>query len=310
MKELKLQNLNIVKILRNTLKTFYKNFHWVMLVILLDVVFLFVLSGVMTVVQMAALDHLTAVMKLSGEMTGGIANLYEQPDNVMKGLQGLSADEQFNYHISKLLWYLFIMVLGAYVLWVLFQGTGWWLVHRMTQKRLGYWRYMKNFALQSLLWYSLFVLLTLIWIKVFLWIETSIAKFMSTGTLNIIFWTLNLLVWYFGLFSYTIPGKYAYKNIKTTFRFCTRKVLYTGQTVLVIAVAFVLVNYFLKIPWLVQNNLLYIIIGFLIVLPMFVYVRVFLFETTNEYLLRPQHERRIMHEKHKKEHEVIEGQSQ
>ena len=203
----KIKNLKIIKLLHNSLKTLYKNIPWVLLVILIDIVFLFVLSGVMTVIQLSALDHLTAVMELSGQATGGIANIYEQPDNVLRGLQGLTVDEQFNFHIGKLLWYMLLMVLFAYILWVIFQGLAWWLIQRMSEKKQGFLRYMKNFTLQSLLWYFLFVLLTVGWIKAFLWVKTAVVQVMSTTTLNYIFWTLNIIVWYFGMFSYTMTGE-------------------------------------------------------------------------------------------------------
>ncbi len=299
---------NIVKIISTSFKTFYKNYHWALLIVLVDLMFLFVLGGVMTIVQVIAIDHLSAMMQMGGEATGGLANVYQDPA-VITGLNDLSADAQFNYHMRSLVKYLAIMVLAGYVCWTLFQGLSWWLSNRLNGKRQSYLRYMKNFALQSLLFYGGFVVLMVLWVRMFMASQMAIVPWMSRFTLDIIFWVLAGAWWYFGFWSYTMRHKYAYQNIREAFVFGVKKFFHILPTLMSVTILFVIIDFLLKIPFIAGNNIIMLLFGILLLMPAFTYTRLLLIET--RMLFWPEvremkvHHKEQVHAHHKVKHHKV-----
>ena len=322
-KKMNITDFTIYNIIKSSAKKLYRNIHWVLLVMVIDLVFIFALSLVMTLIQVSAIDHLTGIMEMGGAATGGLANMYETPTTVMYGLQGLSQDQIFQFHVKRLVLYLVLMVAAGYLFWILFQGLSWWLVHRFSvekQGRQSYLRYLKNFSLQSFLYYFIFVILMVLWIKYYLSIKTSLTPWLfGTSFLDWLFWILTTILWYFGVLSYTMVNKESYKNVKESFVLGTKKLLYTGQTLVVIAILFTAIHFFLKIPFIVHNKVVYTVLGLLLVLPYFVFGRILFFETRKTYwpmisihkdLHKPKSHRPVEHKpvhKHKEHpaHKII-----
>jgi hypothetical protein len=96
--------------------------------VLLDFLFIAAVSAVVSLVVFTLIEHLQAVMRIAGEATGGLINIYNQTAQVTTGLSGVAQSAEFQYHMGVIFKYLVILILAIYVLWVIFQGLSWYLV--------------------------------------------------------------------------------------------------------------------------------------------------------------------------------------
>ncbi|HII71795.1 TPA: hypothetical protein HA265_03500 [Candidatus Woesearchaeota archaeon] len=251
-----------------------------LLLILIDLLFVFILSVVMTFIQIAALEDLTAMMEMGGEATMGLANMDQNPEQVISGVQQVTRDEDFQRHLRSATKLLLMMVFSGYLIWTLFQGLAWWLVHRLvSERKQSYLRYMKNFAGQSIIVYGGFVIILGLWVKFVLSSQIAVMPWISMGTINLIFWTIAGIWWYFGLLSYTMVSDFAYRNTKEAFRFGVKKALYTAQTIIVIAIMVLMIHLIAKIPWIAKTPPALLIVGVFLLMPLFSFTRLMLFET-------------------------------
>ena len=65
-------------ILSSAAESFSKRWHLSVLNMVVDIIFMVALSFTVLYMQLGVMDHLTELMKIGGELTGGLTNIYNQ----------------------------------------------------------------------------------------------------------------------------------------------------------------------------------------------------------------------------------------
>ncbi len=264
--------------------------HWplVLLCVFLEFIFLVGVSGFMTIIQILLFEHLEAVMRIAGELTGGLTNIYDETAQVTSGLSGLSQNTEFLYHLNIIFKFIALMIAVTFVLWVIFQGIIWFISHKIAagEKHQHFFMFWKNFALQSIPFYLISITWIFLSVRLLFSVKTSMAPLMSETVLNFIFLLFVCITWYFGALSYTITTRHPYLNVRTAFVYGVRKFPQVIQTVLFLFALFFVIDRFLKLPFIKGDAFLLVIMGILILMPAFVFARVMLFKTSQEYCLK------------------------
>ncbi len=280
-----IEKANVFNLVSKSFKSWYRNWPWIILNIFIDIIFLISVSAVITLIQFTLFEHLEALMSMTGEATGGLMGIYNQTAEVSSSLVGLGSNLDFQYHLNIIFKYLGFMILAVFVLWILLQGISWYIAYRMsTEKRIPFFTFWKNFALQSIPFYLLTILWIFISIKMLFSTKMSIAPIFSEDFANFIFALLIILTWYFGSICYTITSRYAYKNVKHSFIFGIRGFTKTIQSFGFIIFLFLIIDLFLRIPFIREDPFVLAIIGTLIFMPALIFAKILLFNTTREYL--------------------------
>jgi hypothetical protein len=289
--------LPLLTVVKDSATLWYKRWPSLLLSCLSDLAFLFILGIIMTFIQFTLFEHLEALMKLTGEATGGLMNIYNETLDVSVGLSGLSGNTEFQYHVSVIFKYLGIMVLATFVLWIIFQGLSWYIAYRATKDkdRMKFLVFMKNFALQSVPFYLLSVLWIFLSVRILVWIKMSTVQVMSETTLNILFIIFVMITWYFGTLCYTITGKYAYKNFKEAFRYGIFKFSKVIQSFAVLVILFFIIDQILRLSFIRQDSFVLMVFGILLLIPAIFFARILLFKTSEMYV-----EEQVQHRHHVK----------
>ncbi|MFH1064274.1 MAG: hypothetical protein V1729_04295 [Candidatus Woesearchaeota archaeon] len=261
--------------------------HWplVLLCVFLEFIFLVGVSGFMTIIQILLFEHLEAVMRIAGELTGGLTNLYDETSQVTTGLSGLTNNTEFLYHLNIIFKYIAVMIAVTFVLWVIFQGIIWFISHKITagKDHQHFFLFWRNFALQSIPFYLLSITFIFLSVRMLFSVKTSMAPILNETFLNFIFLLFIGITWYFGALSYTITTRNPYLNVRTALVYGVRKFPQVIQTVLFLVAVFFVIDRFLRLPFIKGDSFLLVILGIIILMPAFVFARIMLFKTTHEY---------------------------
>ncbi|MBI5881265.1 hypothetical protein HZB90_03985 [archaeon] len=284
------ESTSIFRLLSSSFHSWYKHWPFILLSAFIDFIFVIAVSSIVTVIQFVVFDHLESLMTLTGQSTGGLLNLYNQTDQVSKGISSLSSSLEFQSHLSAIFKYLGIMIAAVFLCWIVFQGLAWFVAYRMsTEKRQRFIIFAKNFILASIPFYLLTVVWIFLSVRLLLWVKMSITPAMSESLLNILFAIIVMVTWYFGTLCYTITNRYAYRNFKSCFIYGIKKFPKILPTILVIAVLFLIIDAFLRINIIRQDSLVLLLIGTVIFLPALNFTRILLFKTRQRYLPEEKH---------------------
>jgi hypothetical protein len=253
----------------------------------LDIIFMVALSFTVMFIQFGAIDHLTEVMRIGGEMTGGLANIYNQTDSVSSGMMAMQNNALLQYHLGQVVMYLALLVLAAFVLWIVIEGISWFVSYTIAvnkEKRLKFWIYLKNFAIQTIPFYLLYVLWLVLLIVFMMRMSTTMFPVLSLGTLNNIFGILAIITAYFAFFSYTLTRRKSLVNIRDAFKYGVLKFPALWAPVLFIVILIVVVDLILRIPFITQDPVYLLAFGAVLFLPAVTFSRILLFKTRQEIL--------------------------
>jgi hypothetical protein len=279
----------IFKLVFSSFRSWYKNWPWLLFSMLCDILFLVSASATVTLIQLNLLFHLEEMMRLTGEATGGLMNIYNETAKVSSGLLSISNNMTFQDHLSTIIKYIALMFLLVFIFWILFEGLSWYASYRIStselkyENRVSFLIFMKNFILQSLPFYLFIIALILLSIRLLFAIRISIAPFMSVETLAFLFWLFVIMTVYFGSLCFTITTKSSYQNLRQCFLYGIRKFTKTIQSFAFILVLFFIINLILKISFIRNDPFVLMIIGIIIFLPALVFSRVLLFGTAECY---------------------------
>jgi len=274
----------LVGLLHSSSSSIAKGWPFLLLSILSDFLFLICAGVLITVIQFRLYEHLEAVMRMAGEMTGGLMNVLNQTETVSKGMVGLQQSLEFQEHINTIFTYLGLMIVAVFLLWSLFEFLSWYCAYRISNdKRLPFIISWKNFILQSLPFYLLTVLWTFLEIRLLFAIKTSITPVIGETTINYIFISLTVITWYFGTICLTLTSKSAYENFKQSFIIGVKKFFSIAQSWLVIILLFIIIDLVLRISIFKNDPILMLLAGIVLFLPVVAFARVILFKTVDVY---------------------------
>ncbi|MBW2963894.1 hypothetical protein KY363_00400 [Candidatus Woesearchaeota archaeon] len=277
-----------------SIRSVLRSWPFLLLSILFDFLFLIATGTVITLIQFSLFEHLEAIMEMTGEVTGGLMNIYNDTAGVSAGMMSIPNNPDFQFHVNVIFKYLGIMVLATLIIWMVFQGLSWFIAYRMShekKERIPFLAFWRDFAIKTIPFYALTVLLIFLSVRLLLTIKMSMTPWMGEDALNAVFILLVLITWYFGSVAYTLVSGNAWSEFKASFSFGFRKFPKVIQSFLLVAVLFLIIDQVLRIPFIAADPFLKIIFGVLIFMPAIVFTRVLLFNTTREYL--PEHKAKI-----------------
>ena len=277
-----IKNANIFKIIISSFRAWYRNWPWMILSVLVDLIFIGVLSVASFLISLKLFEHIEAMLNITGEITGGIMNVFTQPTEVSTGIASLSQNTQLQSHTQSMLNYLGLLVLASFLCWIVFQGISWYIAYRMSTRknRQSFIVYWKNFALESIP----FHVLTSLWIFLTVWlmvkIRMSLVKVVGDQFSSILFMILILITWYFGTLCYSITTNYAYRNFKQAFIYGIKRFTKTIQSYIFIFILYIVLDLLFLIGFMRENVLL---AGIILIMPAIVFARILLFKTRQAY---------------------------
>lgn len=280
------RHIAVAETVKQSFKSWHTHWPSILLSVLIDLVFILCVSTVVTLIQFTLFDHLEAIMKMTGESTGGLMNIYNQTDQVTMGLSSVTNTGEFQFHMTQIVKYLGIMVLSVFVFWAVFQALSWFVAYRAStdeKKRQPFLLFWKNFALESVPFYLLTVFWIFISVRLVISAKMSIAPWMGESVINAGFITLVLATWYFGTLCYTMISKSAYSNFKQAFVYGVKKFPNTIQSFLLILILFTVIDFILKLPFLRGDAFLLAVVGTLLFLPTLFFARILLFRTAETH---------------------------
>ena len=293
-----IKELKILKLVRSSFNSFKNNPLLVFLSIIADFLFLLFFAAFTGIFQILALDHLTKLMQMVGQQTGGLSQIYDQGTLALLSptTAALGQNAVFQIHVRAIAKYIGLMIIVGYICWCVFQGISWYLAYRasINQKKniQPFWKFWKNFWLESISFYALTILIIFASVKAMITIKTALAPIVSEGVMNTLFVILALIVWYFGFLAYSLTNKKAYHNFKQSFIYGVKKfpktILSFGGIIIFIVIIDFILKLIFKISFINSDIYIKMLIGIILLLPTFAFARILLFKTRKEYWELPK----------------------
>ncbi len=223
---------------------------------LLDVVFLFVLGFISGFFYPQIQQKLEALWALAfPKMQQGY------------GLLKILFFEDVIQHTEDLALLLLALIIILYFVYVLFQGTNWWIAQNISKRKIFWKEYLKYFAKINLLWFALLIIYNILDVVNSLWM-----KFLSQTSISVS-WSNVLLDAFLVFIIYSALTSYSAKGIKQAFLSISK--VNTILTFFSIIIIF-LVLQFIIINAELLNPTLGLIIGILLFFPAIIWSRVYI----------------------------------
>lgn len=267
---LDVRDSNLFKLVSSSFRAMFRRWPLLFASIIVDFLFLFFLSGAAFLINLRLIEKAAALMQLTGEMTGGVANALG-----MSTATSLIQNYDFQSLLVSIAKYFMLLVLAAFVCWVVFQGISWFFAFRMSQSRdrlpfLVFWR---NFAIETIPFYTIY------FIAAFL---TGILTFkIGQGTASLLFIIITVIIFYFGTLCYTLTSKSAFQDIKQCFVYGTKRFTKVIPSILFLVAFFLIIQ---LVFWLIMHLTGWILLpGIILIMPAIVFARVLMFRTAQMY---------------------------
>lgn len=276
-----------IALLVSSFKTFTKKWYLSILNMAVDMVFIVALTFSAVFIQFKATDHLVQLMQIGGELTGGLANIYNETDTVSAGMLAMQKNALVQYHLRHVVLYLFLLVAVAFLIWIIFQSISWYLSYRLAndkEKMLSFKQYFKNFLIQSIPFYMIYVAWAVLFVVVTMRMGTTLFPAISLDSINFVFAILAIITAYFWFFCLTFTRKTPVVNVKDSFKYGVIKFPKLAKTILFILLVFVIVDLILRIEWIASDPVYILAFGLVLLLPIATYSRILLFKTRQQIL--------------------------
>ncbi|MBW2996732.1 hypothetical protein KY349_00155 [Candidatus Woesearchaeota archaeon] len=271
-----IKSSNLFKLVSSSFKALFKRWPLLFASILVDFLFIFFLTGAAFLINLKLIEKATALMQLTGEMTGGMANALG-----MTTATSITQDAQFQSLLTSIFKNFLLLVLVSFFLWIIFQGISWFFAYRMSQEknRLPFLIFWKNFALETIPFYIVYFLTAFI---------TGLLAFrIGSRTASLLFIIITVLTFYFGSLCYTITNRYAYQNFKQCFIYGTKKFTKVIQSILFLIVFFFIIQF---VFWIIFSLTGWALLpGIILIMPAIVFARILLFKTAALYWQPKKH---------------------
>lgn len=269
----------IAGIVRSSFVVWYRRWPLVLLSVVIDFLFLLMLSTAAYIVQLKLFEKMDALMEITGEKAGLMAMYGGQ--ELPKVLTG-SVEVQMI--VSSMVKYLFYLVLASFFICIVFQGLNFFIAHRMIAKKhkQGFLIYMRNFALETLPFYILHTLWVFFTILLMFRLRTGGSALSDSFSYGL-FAVLSIITWYFGIICYTITGRSPLRNLKESFIAGIKRFPGFIQSYAFLFVVFVLLNIFYNLVFYGRGFSVELLGGIVLLLPFVAYARIMLFRTRQLY---------------------------
>ncbi|MBI4145098.1 hypothetical protein HY493_02725 [Candidatus Woesearchaeota archaeon] len=254
-----------------TLETIKMHWYLILLIVALDIAFLYAFGKVYASIFQTTAAHLDTINQL---LQGSIGQFTTTSD---PGALNIGI-EQFNQEVA------FVKLGIAYILgylllfWLAFQGPAWYIIHRITGKpRLP--RFALRFVLTTIIGFAAFVGILIGIVALSFKTFSSPLPLIGQGGINTLAAIAVLALAYLVFVAYALPDNVQFWRsfVRTAFRRITTTGLAYVLVLIVLAVLYAIMIWVLK-----QNVLAGFAFGAIILLPIFAALRVFFVESIKE----------------------------
>ncbi len=139
---------------------------------------------------------------------------------VSEGQSALSVlfnDPNFSLSFNSLFKILALVAVGAYLLWIVFNGASWALANKMLEKKLNL-RFFSKFSAVSVVWFFIFSVIFASFMRFILFALFRNPPLLSSDTIQTLATVINWIFFYFMFISISLVDSNTVKeNIKKTF---------------------------------------------------------------------------------------------
>jgi len=257
---------------KKTLLDMRNRWPWLLGIIAIDLAFITVFSFVYTLYFSKIVTHVNVILQQTPQVTGAL-----QSQDIYSAMPFVQTISEQIFEIKKIA---FILAVSSLVIWIGFQAYNWCNCFRVSGKKISYLNYLKPFSVLSIIWTAIISLILYISIQMFFGNAMSFSGSPDNpGILNIGILMAFLIVGYFALVSYSLKGTVKEVLSKTVvFSFLKSKVL---VSYLFIIASAGIINFIILLLFKISSILAFII-GFILVLLLFIFARVYMINVVQD----------------------------
>lgn len=248
-------------------RTFWKNKKYIVLLVLLDIVFYYLFRTLHVNVFKQLAGHLTVATQIIQMQVSKVAEAAELLDLN----NALMQNQQFTTEYDAVLKYVLLLFLGMLGLWTGFKGAQWYLAKKLVFGQVSFVKYFLKFAVYTLFWFVVLVILLAINVSLASSAKTSILPILGPTGTSILTSLFMLLLSYFTFISYLVVPEE--KTLRKTYQLGVKK---AGTFVPVFIVMLLVTFVAATLPVTIGNKYIAIVLFVFITLPAVVWTRIYL----------------------------------
>ncbi len=275
--------------IKTTFRQFKKNWRYLPLVGLFDLIFLFLFGFGTSVLRNIVAEPILNILNQSALLS---STVLQAASDGQSALHTLLSDPTIALNLHAVLNGALVFTALVYAFWVIFDGTSWYLANKMRGDKHDFMNFLKKFSLISLFWIFVFAVLDLALVNVIFSILVSPQPAVNSSTLELLAGILNGIVFYFLFISFSfLPMKNFFANIKQTFVHGIKNIASFGAAFVVIIIVLYIdfkITFLLfqpAISSMTSLNLISIIIlliRFTLAAPILVWARLYLMDVAKK----------------------------
>jgi len=214
------------RILHKTFAVLKKHPAILIMPVILDLVFFYILTRLHLEVFTSMSYHIKEISTIISEKT------VELTQTQMLGLESyLIQSPEFMMHYHAMIYYIAIFFIGGFIAYLICQGVNWWLAQYVSVGMKKPFRYLGRFSLFSLAWFACFMLLLLMLVSFMDASAYGFIPLLGETASTILAGIIALILGYFAVVSYALPQLSAVKLSFSSFlqlfpRFMVQVVLF------------------------------------------------------------------------------------
>jgi len=232
----------------------------------IDLFFLFIFSIVYHFFFRNIMDKIISLLMLTGKSLQGITQ------NEMS-LNILANQQQMNSLIMGIGFWILVLAVLIYLLYCIFQGTSWFIAHKILKEKTNFKDYIKRFFAVNILWHIAFVIIAYFYVRALIF--TNVLKISSNfGTVRIFSLIILIILSYFAFISYVLIKKHKFiESIKKSFSFGIKEFSTIVPMYVLLILGFALIDVLLRLLFMISTTLM-IVVGIVLIFPIIVYARI------------------------------------
>lgn len=249
----------------NELKLTWKNFHNKMVAVpaLLDILFIIAFGFFFNFTRDNIAVRLDAIMQMISDAQFNILAGQYNLSGLMATLRQLPG---FTEHFNSIVLQISVFLAILYILWILMQGTSWFICYKLNKKNFTYNEFMKSFSLKTLVYYIIFVILTFFTVRIAISRTLLISPEAGESAYTVLYILLGILSIFLLL---------TYSNIFSRFKDLFNDIRKISLMYLIAAILYLAGHYILGAIEILNYTAM-VVAGIVFFMPLLVYIKMFM----------------------------------
>jgi len=255
----------LIKSFADSYKAVRKNPSCIVIPFFIDLFFLFVFFIAYDFFLGSIMNKVISLLMLTGESLQGLT----QTDIT---LNLLSNQQQMNSLIANIGFWIFGLIALSYALYCIFQGTSWFIAHKILKEKTDFKEYIKRFFAVNILWCVSFVIIAYFYVRAVIYTQVlrSPSNIQTVSIFSII---LLIILSYFALISYVLIKKYNFVDlIKKSFSLAIKEFSTIAPMYVLLILGFAVIDILLRLLFMISTTFM-VIVGIILMFPFIAYSR-------------------------------------